>query len=881
MKMKTSDKVLLELKKAVDNVEIVDAHSHNIVAIESDYPFLKCFSDANGDALINAAYTLNFKRGLRELTELYGPSLALSLGLHTVQETRRSLGLQQSALTCFKAAKICAILIDDGIDQLDKMVDIEWHKKVVPKVGRILRVECVAEKILDKGSDGATWTLDSFMEIFTKELKSVADKVIAFKSMVACRSGLAINTEVTKKEAEEGLSDVLHAGNPVRISNKNFIDYIFMHALEVAQSYDLPMQIHMGFGDKDFDMMLANPLYLHNLLEDKRFTNSRLVLLHASYPFSKEASHLASAYPQVYLDFGFAIPKLSFHGMISSVKELLKLAPMNKVMFSTDAVAFAEAFYLGAKRAREVIFSVLCDVMVESDLSITKAIAAVKDIFAENAKKLYKLHKLDVPPKDCDIEPHIPSPFMKEDLHISLKDSSTDSDVEPYISSYFQNEELNGSSKDITLVRIIWIDASGQHRCRGVPRQRFYSFVKKHGIGLPRACMGISSVSDSPVEDSNLTCSGLITIVPDLSTKCRIPWAKQQEMVLADMCTKSGEAWEYCPREALRRISKILKDEFGLVMTAGFEVEFYFLESVIKDGKEEFESSDKYRKCHTSAFDIASPMLEEMLNYLQSLNITVDYLHKEAGKGQFEIGLEYTDCFGAADRLIYTREVIKTIGRKYGYHPTFLPKYSLDEYGCGSNVHISLSKNGINVFKASDGSSEYGMSKIGEAFMSGVLDHLPAVLAFTAPHPTSYERLFSTNWNGRVVSWQKENNYAKISTCRLPGADVVSHFVCPAFDACTNPYLGLASILTAGIDGLRKDLSLPAPVDRQTPGVNQEDYRRLPDCLTESLNALEEDTLFNKMMGDNLVVCIKAIRKAEINHYSEDDEPYKDLIHKY
>ncbi|KAJ8535525.1 hypothetical protein K7X08_023245 [Anisodus acutangulus] len=178
------------------------------------------------------------------------------------------------------------------------------------------------------------------------------------------------------------------------------------------------------------------------------------------------SSHLASAYPQVYLDFGFAIPKLSFHGMISSVKELLKLAPINKVMFSTDAIAFAEAFYLGAKRACEVVFSVLRDAMVEGDLSITKAIAAVTDIFAENAKKLYKLHKLDVPSNDSDIEPHILSPFMKEDLHGSLKDSSIDSDVEPYISSYFQNEELNGSSKDVTLVRIIWIDASGQHRCR-------------------------------------------------------------------------------------------------------------------------------------------------------------------------------------------------------------------------------------------------------------------------------------------------------------------------------------------------------------------------------------------------------------------------------
>ncbi|MCD7446026.1 hypothetical protein HAX54_031509 [Datura stramonium] len=359
--------------------------------------------------LLTALFVFFFwHRGLRELTELYGPSLSLSLGLHTAQETRRSLGLEQSAITCFRAARICAVLIDDGIE-LHKMVDIEWHKIAVPMVGRILRVEHLAEKILDKvlltrmtttvskilcdivlasllegnNSLHVSGTASCLLEMSYIVKKSryscfqpegvvssspmntkgivkhreerkmganqenestIADKVVAFKRLVACRSGLAINTEVTKNEAEEGLSDVLRNGNPLRISNKSFIDYIFMHALEVAQSYDLTMQIHMGFGDKDFDMMLANPLYLHNLLEDKRFTNSRLVLLHASYPFSKEASHLASAYPQVFLDFGFAIPKLSFHGMISSVKELLELAPMNKFMFSTDAIAFAEAF---------------------------------------------------------------------------------------------------------------------------------------------------------------------------------------------------------------------------------------------------------------------------------------------------------------------------------------------------------------------------------------------------------------------------------------------------------------------------------------------------------------------------------------------------------
>ncbi|KAL6987312.1 glutamine synthetase [Sarracenia purpurea var. burkii] len=90
-----------------------------------------------------------------------------------------------------------------------------------------------------------------------------------------------------------------------------------------------------SFGDNDLDLRLSNPLHLRAVLEDKRFSKCRIVLLHAAYPFSKEASYLASVYSQVYLDFGLAVPKLSVHGMISAVKELLELAPIKKVRTCT------------------------------------------------------------------------------------------------------------------------------------------------------------------------------------------------------------------------------------------------------------------------------------------------------------------------------------------------------------------------------------------------------------------------------------------------------------------------------------------------------------------------------------------------------------------
>ncbi|VVA09406.1 PREDICTED: fluG [Prunus dulcis] len=843
---------LTELRKAVKEAELVDAHAHNIVAIDSALPFISGFSEANGDALSYAPHSLSFKRNLKDVAELYGCEKTL----HGVEVHRRLAGLQSISSTCFRAAGISAILIDDGL-RLDKKHEIDWHKNFAPVVGRILRIEHLAEEILNEELPvGSSWTLDFFTEIFVGKLKSypfIGDKIFGLKSIAAYRSGLEINTNVTKKDAEEGLAEVLHAAKPVRISNKSFIDYVFIRSLEVALLFDLPMQIHTGFGDKDLDMRLSNPLHLRDVLEDKRFSKCRIVLLHASYPFSKEASYLASIYPQVYLDFGLAVPKLSVHGMISSVKELLELAPIKKVMFSTDGYAFPETFYLGAKKAREVVFSVLCDACADGDLSIPEAIEAAKDIFSQNAIQFYK-------------------------INYSVKSSGSENRVSPN----FVKVNGNDSEDDVLFVRVIWSDASGQQRCRVVPKNRFNYVVTKNGIGLTFASMGMTSFTDGPADETNLTGVGEIRLMPDLSTKWRIPWVKQEEMVLADMHLKPGEAWEYCPREALRRVSKILKDEFNLVMNAGFENEFFILKGILRDGKEELVPFDSAPYCSTSSYDAASYLFHEVIPALHSLNITVEQLHAESGKGQFEMALGHTACMHAADNLIYTREVIRAITRKHGLLATFMPKYALDEIGSGAHVHISLWQNGQNVFMGSGGSSRHGMSKVGEEFLAGVLHHLPAILAFTAPIPNSYDRIQPNTWSGAYKCWGKENREAPLRTACPPGIQhgLVSNFEIKSFDGCANPHLGLAAILAAGIDGLRNHLSLPEPIDTNPSSLDAE-LQRLPKSLSESLEALKEDNVFTDLIGEKLLVAIKGIRKAEIDYYSRHKDAYKQLIYRY
>ncbi|CAL5329668.1 unnamed protein product [Camellia sinensis] len=132
--------------------------------------------------------------------------------------------------------------------------------------------------------------------------------------------------------------------------------------------------------------------------------------------------------------------------------------------------------------------------------------------------------------------------------------------------------------------------------------------------------------------------------------------------------------------------------------------------------------------------------------------------------------------------------------------------YALDDIGSGSHVHLSLWENGKNVFMASGGHAKHGMSKDGEEFMAGVLNHLPSILAFTAPLTNS----------AAYQCWGKENREAPLRTACPPGVQngVVSDFEIKAFDGCANPHLGLAAIIAAGIDGLRRHLSLPEPIGK-------------------------------------------------------------------
>ncbi|MCH83320.1 protein fluG-like, partial [Trifolium medium] len=157
-----------------------------------------------------------------------------------------------------------------------------------------------------------------------------------------------------------------------------------------------------------------------------------------------------------------------------------------------------------------------------------------------------------------------------------------------------------------------------------IPKKRFYEVVTKDGVGLSFVLMVRTCFLNGAAPGSGLGYVGDTRVNPDLSTIRTIPWCKQDEMVIGDMNLKPGQAWEYCPRETLRRVCKILKDEFDLVVNAGFENEFYLLKSIAREGKEEWVPFDSSPYGCSAAFDDVSPLLREITSALHSMGIPVE-----------------------------------------------------------------------------------------------------------------------------------------------------------------------------------------------------------------------------------------------------------------
>ena len=310
-----------------------------------------------------------------------------------VLEARAALGYDAFAARLMHAANIEAAVVDfkyagRGIENFSvEEMSVQLGGAVT--VGA-LRLESVLEElVLESGDAGEVE--DRFRSRLNRATLR-AENIVSLKSIIAYRTGLAVEpaTQDTAYAAFRMLKSEATAAGRVRIADKPFLDYFLLIALEWCAAERFPIQFHTGFGDTDVSLLTANPLQLRQVLQDGRFREVPLVLLHAGYPFVRELSYLASVYPNVYLDLGLAIPFAATE-FDSIARQALSLAPSTRVLYSSDGFTIPEHFWFAAVQARRSLGTVLGELIGRGAIGREEAAEMADEILRSNARRLYKM----------------------------------------------------------------------------------------------------------------------------------------------------------------------------------------------------------------------------------------------------------------------------------------------------------------------------------------------------------------------------------------------------------------------------------------------------------------------------------------------------------
>lgn len=342
---------------------------------------------------------------------------------------------------------------------------------------------------------------------------------------------------------------------------------------------------------------------------------------------------------------------------------------------------------------------------------------------------------------------------------------------------------------------------------------------------------------------------------PDLDTFFAIPWELELStaQVTCDVFTPEGEPFSGDPRFILRRQLQRAAD-MGLEYRVGPELEFFLFKPHANGSLLPLQPHDEAGYFDVST-DLALSTRRQMVDALQSQGIRVNASHHEVATGQSEIDIEYDSAILAADNIITMRLTLKAIAQKNGLHCTFMPKPIAGVNGSGMHVHQSLWSIDKKETVMHDPDDEYGLSKTALNFIAGQLEHARGMTPIIAPLINSYKRLVSGYEAPVYLSWGRTNRSALIRIPRIHMGRPSStrcELRCP--DPSANPYLALAVMLAAGLDGISKGLMPPSPAEED---LYQFDSARsgldtLPGDLGAAINELKKDEVIQEALGQHV-----------------------------
>ncbi|NER83196.1 MAG: type III glutamate--ammonia ligase [Leptolyngbya sp. SIO1D8] len=365
-----------------------------------------------------------------------------------------------------------------------------------------------------------------------------------------------------------------------------------------------------------------------------------------------------------------------------------------------------------------------------------------------------------------------------------------------------------------------------------------------------------------------------IAVIPDPDSLIVLPWQPTVGWVASDVYF-DGKPFDAAPRMILNRALERC-DRLGYNYKAGVEAEFFLLKAT-ENGYEVADSKDTAeRPCYDQLNLMRQyDFISTLVTYMEDLGWEPYQCDHEDANGQFEINWTFNDARVTADRHVFFKYMVKTLAEQRGLTATFMPKPFSHLTGNGAHIHNSLWQGETNAFAA--GADEGGLSPVGYQFLAGVLAHAKGLAALCSPTINSYHRLGATmttsgsTWSPRYISYGGNN---RTHMLRIPEA---GRFECRLVDGSANLYLALAGLLTAGVEGIEKQLMPGSRIDENlfVRGSEFPDLDVLPANLLEALECLKQDALLMDALGEAAAKTFFEFKYGEWNQHSAQITPWE------
>lgn len=411
-------------------------------------------------------------------------------------------------------------------------------------------------------------------------------------------------------------------------------------------------------------------------------------------------------------------------------------------------------------------------------------------------------------------------------------------------------------------------DLSGKVRGKAFPAERLGKCLQR-GVGWTPTNVQITCFDG--IADSPFGAFGDLLLIPDQAARVDAEFAGYVErFMLGDIVSLEGEPWDFCTRSLLKSALARLEKLGGVQLLAAFEHEFQ-----LKGGSQLV--GEGYGR---AGFEAQRGLCEALMTQLAAARLSPDSIMKEYGQNQYEVVIGPEIGVRAADAAVILRELTRTTARAHGETATFTPISDPSSVGNGVHIHMSfLTPDGQPA--TYDPNGLCGMSALTNAFCAGVLKHLSAILALTAPSVVSYLRLTPHRWSAAYNNLGFRDREASLRICPVTAKDPIGiakqfNIEYRAADAAACPHLALAAIVHAGCQGIEDGLSAPAPTEEDlsllpATELAARGFVRLPETLEDALAAFMGDETAKSWFPDAFPGVYRDHKRSEIAHVAEMD----------